>query len=411
MAKKILSLLLAGIMLLSVSGTAMAADDTLTIWLEAGNEDWLSANIELFNALYPDVEVEATFMSTDDIKNQCKIAASSGTLPDLWWNWGGSLGLYYTSNGLCYDLTDLAAELKFDEVFNDAALESASLDGVLYGVPRLLSTYGIIYHKPTLEAAGWTETSTTFAEFEQMLEDIKTKTDKTPLCFASGNGWQMMRLMMYLLDYYCGDELFASMRNMEVPWNNEGAVAALNKLKEWADKGYFPEGYLTLQPNDTRMLLYAGLGAMTSGSISELDAIIDEGYDISEFAIMPFPDESEDGYTQQSTGANVIQINANLTPEKARMAAEFAMLTSDPACREQTGNSLVGYGARLDYEGDIEQAQELTEYTNAYGSMTLIDQALSAENCDVWFYVQDVVCEGTMTAEEALAYFDANVVK
>ena len=68
----------------------------------------------------------------------------------------------------------------------------------------------------------------------------------------------------------------------------------------------------------------------------------------------------------------------------------------------------IGYGSRKDYEPTVEQAQTLTEFTNTYGPMVQIDQALTAENAALWFYVQDVVCEGTMTPEEALAYFDAN---
>ena len=40
---------------------------------------------------YPNIKIETTFMSSDDIKANTKIAASSNTLPDMWYNWGGVL--------------------------------------------------------------------------------------------------------------------------------------------------------------------------------------------------------------------------------------------------------------------------------------------------------------------------------
>lgn len=414
MLKKLVCVLLAAAMALSVTSAALADDSVITMWIEAGQEVWMENAVNLFHETYPDVEVEITIYSTDDMKNQPKIAASSGTLPDIWHSWGGNISGYFIDNGLTYDLTEVAKELNFAEVFTAAALTSSSRDGKVVSIPRNMSTYGIIYHKPTFEAAGWTELPKTVEELEQLLSDIKEKTGKVPLAFASGNGWQMMRLMMYLLDANCGSETLDKMLDMEADWNNAGAVAALTKLKDWVDKGYFPEGFITLQPNDTRMLLYSGLAAITSGSISELSSIISEGYDVSEFGIMPFPDGSEDGYTRQNVGTNVLLLNPELTPEKAKIVATLGMCISDPVTAKATieagaaQGTTVGYGARKDYVASIKQALTLTEFTNTYGPMVLIDQALTAENADLWFYVQDVVCEGTMTPEEALVYFDAN---
>lgn len=387
----------------------------ITMWYESGQELWMEKAVDLFHETHPDVEVDMTSYSTDSLKQQTKIAAASDTLPDIWWNWGGSLGGYYIENGVCYDLSSIVKELELEAVFNSASLGAAGKDGRIYGIPRIMSTYGIIYHIPTLKAAGWAESPRTFAEFEQMLADVKA-IGKIPLSFASVNGWQMMRLMMYLLDAYCGSETFEKMLNMEIPWNNAGAQAALAKLKEWSDKGYFPEGYISLQPNDSRVLLYSGMAALTSGSISELRSIGAE-YNIDEFGILEFPDNSSDGFTRLSIGSNVLQINANISEAKAKLCVEFSMCVTDPKVSKalaDAGNSnavTIGYGCRNDYAGNLTQANLLTDYTNKYGSMVLIDQALSPENASAWFYVQDVVCQGKMTPKEALAYFDAHTKK
>ena len=57
-----------------------------------------------------------------------------------------------------------------------------------------------------------------------------------------------MRYFDFLLEHYAGPKGHDDLLDMEIPWKSEPAVKAFTKLKEWADKGYFPKGFLNTDP-------------------------------------------------------------------------------------------------------------------------------------------------------------------
>ncbi len=63
--------------------TASDEEVTLTFWTPTWRKDAESQIIEDFMAENPNITIEPTYYSTDDIKTNTKIAASSDTLPDM----------------------------------------------------------------------------------------------------------------------------------------------------------------------------------------------------------------------------------------------------------------------------------------------------------------------------------------
>ena len=91
---------------------------TLTFWSPTWHKDADEQVIADFAKIYPNIKIDATFYSTDDIKTNTKVAASSGTLPDMWYNWGGfNFANYYASADLCYDLTAYAQENGWEDKY------------------------------------------------------------------------------------------------------------------------------------------------------------------------------------------------------------------------------------------------------------------------------------------------------
>ena len=93
------------------SGEEAAEPVELTFWSMAQRKEFEDNIIAAFTKKYPEIKITPTYYSTDDIKANLKVAASSGTLPDMWYNWGGSLASYYPANGLTYDFTEYARDL------------------------------------------------------------------------------------------------------------------------------------------------------------------------------------------------------------------------------------------------------------------------------------------------------------
>src|SRR5258708_12309798 len=54
------------------------------------------------------------------------------------------------------------------------------------------------------------------------------------------------------------DRLFA----LEQSWNSPAVIQAFAKLKEWVSKGYFNDGFLSLDPNQALPLLFQDKAAM-----------------------------------------------------------------------------------------------------------------------------------------------------
>ena len=89
--KKTVALLAVLTALCALSISALAQTE-VTFWTLNTRQEAVGPIVEAFNAANPDIKVIPSFFDTDGIKDACKVAASSGTLPNMWFNWGGSLG-------------------------------------------------------------------------------------------------------------------------------------------------------------------------------------------------------------------------------------------------------------------------------------------------------------------------------
>ena len=82
--------------------------------------------VEAFNKQYPNITVKLTKFGTDEMKQALRVGASSGKMPDVWFNWGGSLASAYNKAGLALDLTPRIKELKLDETLIPSAIKTFS---------------------------------------------------------------------------------------------------------------------------------------------------------------------------------------------------------------------------------------------------------------------------------------------
>ena len=129
------------------SGEAAAEPVELTFWSMAQRKEFEDNIIAAFTKKYPEIKITPTYYSTDDIKANLKVAASSGTLPDMWYNWGGSLASYYPANGLTYDFTEYAKQHNWEEKYLASSLELCTLEGQLSGIPQSVAMMNVWYRQ------------------------------------------------------------------------------------------------------------------------------------------------------------------------------------------------------------------------------------------------------------------------
>ena len=183
------ALIAASVMGSTVPAFAEEEEVTLTFWTPSWREAAEAPIIEDFMKKYPNIKIDVTYMSSDDIKANTKIAASSGTLPDMWYNWSGVLAEFYAENGLCMDLTDYAAENGWEEKYLEGAIEQCSYNGQLIGLPQNLVSLDMYYRADIFEEYG-IKVPTTLAELETACDTL-VENGVTP--FAAGAGANIMR--------------------------------------------------------------------------------------------------------------------------------------------------------------------------------------------------------------------------
>ena len=98
-----------------------------------------------------------------------------------------------------------------------------------------------------------------------------------------------MRIVQALIEKYAGSEVHDRLLVLEEDWTHPAVIQAFTKYKEWVDKGFFPDGFLTALPGETQLLVYAGEAAMDIQGPWYETNIIRDGQDINNYGFFPMP--------------------------------------------------------------------------------------------------------------------------
>ena len=395
--KKVMALALASAMLFSTAATVSAATE-LTFWTLNGRTEAVDAAVAKFNEANPDIVVTPSYYDTDGMKDACKVAASSDTLPSMWFNWGGSLGQFYVDNGKTYDLTAFAEANGWADFYSAGATGLCTLGGQLAGLPTSYNVLGVYYNKQIFADLGL-EVPTTFEEFEALLPTIK-EAGIFPMETGGLYGWHTMRWLELIIEHYAGQELHDELQAFTTSWDCEAVTQAFIKYKEWCDAGYFPDGFLTADPNNTIMNMGMGISAMCLEGQWYDGNILQNELDIANYGTFAFPSVDSN---RMSAFAEMVQFNKNLTEEELAAAVKFVeFYHSDEIVDEYA----MYYNLPLPINGKTAPAEqanvmEMINTSNANGTFTITDQAMPTEVADVLFSCQDAVALGEMAPEEA----------
>lgn len=382
--------------------SSAAADGKVTInyWTLTSSQEQVEQITKEFMEKNPDIVVNVTYNSTDDQKKNLKVAASSNSMPDIWRNWGGSLGSFYTENGLTYDLTSYAKENGWDNKFLPSALDLATFDGKLSGRPFVINALGMFYRKDIFNKYN-IKVPTTFEEFEEACATLK-KNGITPVSTAGKNGWHAMRILEALIEMYSGSSTHDKLQTLNADWSQESVVKAFEKYKEWIDKGYFPEGFLSADPNDTKLLVYAGTAAMDiQGPWYEANIDAD-GQDINNYGFFTLP--LKEGGNRMSAFIEMIQFNANIDKAKLDAANKYLdYMYSPEVVGKYNLQQPLPYKENA-YDKSNVLVPEVVDAMNKYKTFTITDQALPQEVVTKLFEAEDNIALGNVTAEQAAQY-------
>jgi raffinose/stachyose/melibiose transport system substrate-binding protein len=366
--------------------------------------------VEAFNKQYPNITVKLTKFGTDEMKQALRVGASSGKMPDLWFNWGGSLASAYNKAGLALDLTPRIKELKLDETLIPSAIKLAEYNDKLYGVPNRLVSMSFFYRKDMLEKASVAEPKS-FAELEAAAEKLKAA-GITPFSLGGKFSWMTMRFTDFFIEHFAGVKLHDDLMNMRASWDQEAVVKGFAKLKEWQDKGYFNQGFLNVDPATNMQALYAGKAAMVF-DVSSIEAsrLKRENIDPRTYGTFPAPSDQTpkrvSGFQQQ------LQISAKASPEVQDAAILFATFVVRPEVAAANISTMGGPSAVKGVMPSAETPNQGLWANWLQGEVGLYlpsDQALPQEVVASYFEAQDSVLLGAMTPVDAAKQIQEAVV-
>ena len=377
----------------------------LTYWTTNNRKEWTESAIAAFTEEHPNVKITATYDLVDALRKNLKVAASSDTLPSMWYNYGGNYFSYYAENGLSYDLTQYAQDHGWADTINNGALELCTLDGQVCGYPQVLTTFGIIYRTDLFEQC-CLQVPETFEEFENSMAVLK-ENGIIPLAIGGKNGWMLMRITDLLIEKYAGPEERDALYALEGDWSQDAVVQAFTKLKEWSDAGYLPEGFVTSEPNDARLLLYNGQAAMTIDGAPLSRMMKSNDCDFNLFSSFRIPFAGED--MRMPTYVTMIQYNSKLSEEELEAAIAFTEFTlSDHEANADMQEYPLPY-KDADFPEEVPLIVPLQENFEKVGGFVTGDNALPQEVTSFFYQADEAVVGGTMTPEEAANFMQENI--
>ena len=258
--KKLLSVVLAVIMLMSMVSLAGAEEVQEITWmfwddLEASSDlitQGFKQVIDRFNEDYAGkYHVTPITTQLEPYYTDLNALVDAQKTPDVFIVSPGPNLTDYVAPGIAAPLDEyLEADGWKDTFAGDAVFAQQTYDGKIYAIPLNTAAACVFYNKEIFEAAG-AAVPTTYTELLDACEKIKAY-GKTPITISAGTAWCLSMLAGYLCDRE-GVDLKALNAN-EASWVNEKTIAAGEKLVELSQ--YFQETAAGDSNDDATTALY-----------------------------------------------------------------------------------------------------------------------------------------------------------
>ena len=375
---------------------------TLSLWGIA-TQPW-QIMIDDFQKTYPNIKVKWTKYSVDEMKQAVRVASAAGKMGDTWYNWGGSLASPYDEGGHALEINQqLMAEYGVDKNIVPAAIELAEDKGKLYGFPVWVRPMTIFYKKSLFDKYGLTAPKT-FDELEKVCETLKAK-GIIPVACGGKFSWMTMRTTDFFVEHFAGPAMHDKLFSLEASYNSPEVIKAFTKLKEWVTKGYFNEGFISIDPAQALPLLQQDKAAMIfQGPWIEDQNIIASKEDPNNYVPIIAPADQTpvrvSGFQEQ------LQIWAKAKPEEQKAALLFASFVTTP---EVAKRHIAEFGSPSAVAGVLPPeghpiTTEMTKWLQGEVKLYLpTDQALPQELVNAFFQAQDGMIIGSLTPEAACA--------
>lgn len=380
------------------SGGEGEVNGDLVIWEhDPSFEQPLNTLVDAFNEEYPDVNIEVEAKSGGDYYSLLTTSLQSGSGPDLFWTNGTA-----TENMNTFveqeKIVDISESVDLSAL-SEESYDLAQIDGKTYSVPWMtFDARAVYYNKDIFEELDLAE-PTSFDEFETMLAEIKDA-GYVPISLSGLSSWQILWVYEVILaseypDYCKGFEDYS------VAADSEEARAALEKVVEWADAGYFGDGFKGVDSNGQTLAFTTEKAAMTIDGSWMVQTIEENNPDLN-FGAFQIP-SNEGTKTMMGSFANGFSANADSDNQAA--AEAFLQFCATKEAQEiwiQELHAVSGDSDIPSAEGVAQEISNADQTVGTWQSMLTKHSSGSTSAASIWEEESIAVFGDKLTADELM---------
>ena len=393
--KKILALVLAAVMLLSLAATAAADEKTvLTMWCIAtesdANRPAYEQAIAEFEAAHPDVEIKWEAFENQSYKTKIKSAMSDpDSLPDIYFTWAGAFLGDFADMGTAYCLDE--AYKPFADQLPEVMLANATYDGKHYGVPLTMNIVALFANMDLLAQAGWDHVPQTYEDLTACC-DALVAAGITPFGCAGKETWCVTEYLEPIIEKTIGYEALNEIFAGRATWNNEGVATAVSTFQDMINKGYFDPNGIALGNDEVKANFIAGKyafyqnGSWNCGEVNDAEG----NFQVSLFPVM----DSEKATYSQVIGGPSDTLAVSSHSKNVELAASAAFELGRSICHYGylAGSGLPAWTPDYDTSSVKQLVADVAKIVAESEGMVLFgDTAMSADPANTYLdYVSQV---------------------
>ncbi|HPE69030.1 MAG TPA: ABC transporter substrate-binding protein [Thermotogota bacterium] len=193
--------------------------------------------LEMFQAEYPDIEVELNIFSHEDFKTLLRTWLGANEGPDVVSWFAGERMRYFAEKGLIEPINDVFAQNSFDSYFPKAFQSACSYNGDIYFVPESWYWWAVYYKKSVFADLGITP-PTTWEEFLAVCETLQ-ENGMDPLTIGTKYLWTSAAWFDYFNMRVNGLNWYLGVLDGKVPYTDPKLVDAMEYWAVLVENEYF----------------------------------------------------------------------------------------------------------------------------------------------------------------------------
>lgn len=171
----------------ALAPASAATEITIMTHWTAENLRVMDPIIERYEALHPDVDVTIMPVTFNQLLARIMAGAISGSRPDIYHIYNQWLPAL-VHNGILAE-PPAAVDKSIKEAFSQSAVADTTIDGVLWGYPTEVNTYGLVYNREMLAEAGFDRPPATWEELKEYADALTIRDERGKVIRAGFASW------------------------------------------------------------------------------------------------------------------------------------------------------------------------------------------------------------------------------